>query len=858
MAYSGIQMFMDKLNQLINCDDIPSINNPEIISERPQLQLLYEELGSMIQTLFIDQHQELHDHQKVTDLKQRLIDAAEEAEYNVDLFLSGVHIRNTAQDFPLSASEDFKRSLNLDDVRRSLKSVEVEVMSMCIDCMKTDSSPRLNQSAAAAAQSSISRNTLGSKKLMDEIFVGIDRDAEIIRDKLVEDQKKLVVVSIVGMGGIGKTTLATKVFNDGYVKHHFYVRVWVTVSLAYDKRAVLIQILESIDAQLDLETTSDSRLRELVHKHLFGKRYLMVMDDVWQIETWDNLKSFFPHDNNGSRILLTSRFTEVAKHANLDGLTHHLGYLNNERSWELLCQKVFQGNECPKWSIKPGRKIVKHCQGLPLAVVIIAGVLAREAWSEKFWEKIAERTGSYIVSDQNGCLETLGLSYNHLPLHLRECFLYLGGFPEDHKFKVKRLIWLWVAEGFIQKDENRRLEDIGEGYLMDLVDRNLVIVDWWKLDGSVKVCKVHDLVRELCLKKAKEEQFILKTKTSQLDQVKKRPYKVERMFTNNGIMVPSAQNCRSVLISGKKGFLVEDIAKQFRSFVLLRVLKLQNCRLNDFPKGIELLVHLRYLEIWKESEGFPSSICDLWGLQTLIYITGEYSVDLPSNISNLVNLRHLRGGTISLPSIEKPMNLQTISYISLGEGVENFQKCFPNIKELRCRTCSDEQNDFKSLTFLERLLLVSDLNRPVERITFPSSLKKLTLGTCYLPWSEMSIIQSLPNLQVLELYCLAFEGRYWNTNGQEFPQLKVLHLEWLNIKVWEAYSRSFPCLRRLQFKWCLELEEIPLEVGDIPTLELIQIQGCRETVTESARRIEEEQGDLGNFHLKIDIMEVDR
>ncbi|XP_022025247.1 putative late blight resistance protein homolog R1B-16 [Helianthus annuus] len=856
MAYAGIQMFMDKLNQLINCDDIPSINNPEIMSERPQLQLLYEELGSMIQTLFIDQHQDLHDLQKVGDLKKRFIDAAEEAQYNVDLFLSGVHIRNTTKDFP--TSEDFSPSLNLDDVRRSLKSVEVELMSMIMDNMKVGSSRRRERTLNQSAPVSISRNSLGSKKLLDEIFVGIDRDAELIRDKLVEDQKKLNVVSIVGMGGIGKTTLATKVFNDGYVRHHFHVRVWVTVSQTYDKRAVLIQILESICAPLDLEKTSDSRLRELVHKHLFGKRYLMVMDDVWQIETWDNLKSFFPHDNNRSRILLTSRLTEVAKHANLDGLTHHLGYLNNERSWELLCQKVFQGNECPEWSIKRGMQIVEHCQGLPLAVVVIAGVLAREAWSEKFWEEIAKRTGSYIVGDQNGCMETLGLSYNHLPLHLRECFLYLGGFPEDFKFEVKRLMWLWVAEGFIQKDGNRRLEDIGEGYLMDLVDRNLVIVDRWKSVGSVKACKVHDLVRELCLKKAKEERFILKTNTSQLDQVKKRPYKVECMFTNNGIMVPSAENCRSVLIFGKKGFLVEDIAKQFRSFVLLRVLKLHKCRLNDFPKAIKLLVHLRYLEIWKESEGFPSSICNLWGLQTLIYVTEEYSVDLPSNISNLVNLRHLRGQVISLPSIEKPMNLQTISYISLGEGVANFQKCFPNIKEHTCCTCSDEQNDFKSLTFLEKLSLVGDFERRVERITFPTSLKTLTLEKCRLPWSEMSIIQSLPNLQHLKLHPHAFEGSCWNTNGQEFPQLKLLNLEWLNIKVWEAYSESFPCLRQLQITNCRNLEEIPLEIGEIPTLELIQIRGCRDSVIESVRRIEEEQGDLGNYDLKIDIIERER
>ncbi|KAJ0826557.1 putative P-loop containing nucleoside triphosphate hydrolase [Helianthus annuus] len=215
------------------------------------------------------------------------------------------------------------------------------------------------------------------------------------------------------------------------------------VSQTYDKHGVLIQILESIHAQLDLEKTNDSQLRELVHRHLFGKRYLIVIDDIWHIQTWDKLKVFFPHDNSGSRILLT-RF------------------------------------------------------------------LAKEEWSEEFWKEIADKTGSYIAGDQNGCMETLALSYNHLPLHLRECFLYLGGFLEDYEIKVRKLIRLWMAEGFIHQARDRSLEDIAESYLMDLIDRSLVTVEERKkLNGAAKTCKLHDLVRELCLKKAKEEQFIL-------------------------------------------------------------------------------------------------------------------------------------------------------------------------------------------------------------------------------------------------------------------------------------------------------------------------------------------------------------
>ncbi|KAL8267898.1 hypothetical protein R6Q59_001696 [Mikania micrantha] len=658
---------------------------------------------------------------------------------------------------------------------------------------------KLNQSAAAP------RISQGSKKIPDEmIIVGIDDDAKLIKDKLMEDRKKLDVVSVVGMGGIGKTTLATKVFNDSYVKYHFHVRVWVTVSQTYDKRHVLIQILESICGQLDLGDATDSRLCELVHKQLMVKRYFIVIDDIWHIETWDNLKLFFPHDDNGSRILLTSRLTEVAMHANSDGLIHQLGYWNKEKGWELLCKKVLQGNDCPEWLIRPGMQIVENCKGLPLAVAVIAGFLEKESLSEKFWVEIAYKTGSYIVDDHNGSImESLALSYNHLPLHLRECFLYLGGFPEDYKFKVRWLVLLWIAEGFIQEDGNKSLEDIAEGYLMDLIGRNLVTVAHRSnCNGGVKACKVHDLVRELCLRKAKEDGFILQTG---------------------------------------------------------RVLDLHTCLLKNFPKGVELLVHLRYLAIWKTTEGFPSSICKLWGLQTLIYtIYPIKNVVLPNNISDLVNLRHLLSYYPSrypskeyfiLPSIEKPMNLQTFSDVELGDGVD-FQTCFPYVKELGCM--NTEKNNFKFPTYLEKLNLDS---HGIEHIALPATLKVLTLENNRLPWSKMSIIQSLPNLQVLKLHYKAFEGSCWNTDEHRFERLSFLRLECLDIKMWKAYSTSFPCLKQLEIESCKGLEEIPLEIGEIPTLELIKITHCRQSVGEYVKRIQEDQRYFGNYDLKIDILE---
>ncbi|PWA37240.1 NB-ARC domains-containing protein [Artemisia annua] len=302
---------------------------------------------------------------------------------------------------------------------------------------------------------------IGSKKLFDEIVVGLDHHVEVIRDKLVEDQKQLDVVSIVGMGGIGKTTLATKVFNDRFITYHFGIRAWVTVSQRYKKRDVLIQILASLGVEVDIENTNDFKLREMLHKSLKGQRYLIVIDDIWSKEAWDNLK------------------------------------------------------------------------GRPLSVVVIAGLLAKEPENIDLWKTISCSVASYIAGDENKHMETLVLSYNHLPPHLKECFLYLGGFPEDFKFYAQRVIRLWVAEGFIQEAENQSFEDIGEAYLMDLVGRNLVIVAERTFNGDISFL-VHDLVREMCLKKALEERFFLKINSaaSYAHSEVITSYKIRRLFTH--------------------------------------------------------------------------------------------------------------------------------------------------------------------------------------------------------------------------------------------------------------------------------------------------------------------------------------
>ncbi|KAJ9552086.1 hypothetical protein OSB04_016131 [Centaurea solstitialis] len=893
MVYADLRMFMNNLKKLIHGNHHPLFNNsPKILSKRPQFQLLYQELDSIIQILFSiheDHHHQHHELEKVRDLKKRLKDAAEEAEDSIDLFLYALHFINSGvslspgSDVPktflnrflsallfrnsrLTITTDLsKTSLDLKKVLKSIKSIKVELKEIN---MKMDPSSRIAhvKTQPVAAGTSDTRNPLRAKKPSKDIVVGLDRDVEIIWDKLTDDTKQLGIVSIVGMGGLGKTTLATKLFNDPFIKHHFHISAWATVSQTYIKRDFLIQILTSIGVQEDLEDTSDSQLRGKLHQKLMGRRYLIVIDDLWNIEDRDELLSFFHDENTRSRILLTTRLSDVALHEKPHEFLHPLHSLTEEESWELLKQKVFHGADCPEGLIKPARKIARKCQGLPLSVVVMAGVLSTT--NTDLWEKIACSVDSYMIGNQKGCMETLALSYHHLPHHLRECFLYLGGFPEDHWFNVKRLTWLWVAEGFIEEARNQSFEVTAKAYLMDLIDRNLVTVAERTFMGDVKACKLHDLLRELCIQKAKEEEFFLKIDGFPLPNTQRR-----RVFADRDIYIryfprPPTPCMRSFLCFHKL-YSLYGTAENFYSLVLLRVLDLQMSKLSFFPRLSQSLVHLRYLAIWT-SNPFPSSICNLWSLQTLIIKFSSVCVAyLPGNISNMVNLRHLWSNTkLILPSIGKSMNLESISSVRLRNGLDNIGRYFPNIKKLEYTLASGEERHFEHLPYLENLKLSSEhplrfiTSKPqeslVNRIWFPTSMKKLTLARCGLPWSDMLVIHALPNLEVLKLIDNAFQGSQWDACEQQFRQLKFLRLEELNIEHWEAYSASFPCLRRLALWDCNNLKGVPLQIGDILTLELIETnKGIPSAVMESVKRILREQRDDGNTLLKIIVGEME-
>ncbi|KAL0384893.1 UNVERIFIED_CONTAM: putative late blight resistance proteinR1A-10 [Sesamum radiatum] len=739
-----------------------------------------------------------------------------------------------------------------------------------------EEAPGAGESGAAGSSRSVANN--------QSVPVGLDEDLLHLKDRLTGFSSNLDIISIVGMGGIGKTTLARNLYNDRLIEDRFDARAWVVVSQNYHVQELLTILVNSTRQDgFEVHNKSVEELAIRLHKNLKGRRYLIVMDDVWDVKAWDDVKRYFPDDNNSSRIILTTRQSEVAIYPNPQSPIHQMTLLSPKSSWDLLRATIFGQDDCPYALEKIGWKIAENCKGLPLAIVVIGGLLSRDK-KEEDWKQVSRDVKSAIASnDGDQFMQILSLSYNSLPHHLKACFLYMGLFPEDYEIFVSQLIMLWIAEGFIKPLPIESLEQLAKDYLSDLINRSLIEVRRRKHNGEIKTLIIHDMLRELCLKKAEDEKF-LQIVNSDCHVFQQGRNNHRRVSVHNGILHPITvddQHHRSLLYFCD-GYSNNRLVFFIVNFRMLKVLDALTIKFNEFPLGILELVHLRYLAFCCRSIlWLPASMCKLWNLQTLVVhrrgfgILGPYNLYLPLNIWTMPKLRHLLfdKGFLPSPFLAKAIlkhlvvleNLQTLS------GVKNFRctkevlEVMPNLKKLGIRYVYDsstewsayEFNNFVHLHKLETLKCIFIAKDNLAReplsinLAFPLNLKKLTLGGSRISWEEMSVIGSLPELEVLKLRDYAFEGALWEPNEGEFTRLKYLLIDRNKLEHWYADSTHFPQLQHLCLNHCFELEAIPTEIGDIGSLEMIELFRCRSTVVASAMLIQEQQQSLGNESFRV-------
>lgn len=711
--------------------------------------------------------------------------------------------------------------------------------------------------------------------------MGFEDEAATLTGYLNEETEQLDVISIIGMPGLGKTTLAGKIFHDPDIQFQFPVRIWVYISQEFTKRDIFLSILKEFTRITeDITQKSDHELADLVAKNLESGKFLLVMDDVWTPSDWDKLLSALPKGNKKGKVLITSRQVEVGRYANRFRDPHLLRFLTHNESWLLLRLEVFGRPEFPSELEDEGNQIAERCSGLPLAIVVIGGILGKKyspsadmRAMKRTWKKVTESFSTYVTKEEK-MEKIILLSYEKLPDHLRECFLYVGVFPEDFEIPAWKLIRMWIAEGLIQRRDNISLEETAESYLEDLINRNLVRADKLKTDGRVKTCRVHDLLRDFCKIEAGKDRdnFFQEIKMSSdggFQPPVSEGHKHRRLCIHSNVSTflsekPSSTSVRSFICFSKDEFSIQsqDISVIPAGFKLLRVLDAKPIKFTKLPTELYQLLHLRYIVLAFNSTKavLPGAFSKLWNIQTLIVDTTSRILDIKVDIMSMMQLRHFKTNA-SANLLTKPgkssrggEQIQTLGTISPESCNEEVFSKARNLKKLGIRgklawLVENKKGSFDSLEKLgnlEKLKLINDIilcseaERQLHELPpaykFPTQLRSLTLCDTSLDWSHMSVLGTLDKLEVLKLKDKAFWGDTWEATAGGFRHLEVLHIGRTNLENWVASHHHFPRLKRLELRNCENLREVPILLADIPSFQVLELHRSNHAA-QSARRI---------------------
>ncbi|RWR76929.1 putative disease resistance protein [Cinnamomum micranthum f. kanehirae] len=672
-------------------------------------------------------------------------------------------------------------------------------------------------------------------------LIGMQESMTTLKKQLLNEEARCCVISIVGMGGLGKTTLAKEVFRD--VKLNFDCHAFIYLSQQYVIRDVLIRIIECVmSLERDETDKSNEYLTERLRDHLSKKRYLVVIDDIWTKEAWDELKLILLDGLNKSRVMLTTRNKEVALHAGLMSQPHYIRLLNEDESWELFHKKIFpKGVICPLELMEIGKKILVKCCGLPLAIVVLGGLLSIRDKTFSAWSKVLDSGTWHLAEDSNQCKEILALSYYDLPRYLKPCFLYLGLFPEDYEIKSKYLIRLWVAEGFIQQRGNEIMEDVAEDYLEELIGRSMIQVARKRSNGTVSKCRIHDLLRDLSMSEARKVNFFgnYADNDTTSSSSSLRRIALHRNVDESEMINRSTATLRSMLcFSDYSTICLSRLL--YRGGRLLRVLHVTRTQENNLLNKIGEEVHLRYLKATGKIRSLPSSANNLSNLQAIILTNSGGT--LPSVIWDLERLRHLYAYQWNIdghPRLSNFRNLQTLC-LNPGSWIEDGLDRLTNLRKLGIsgdvsshhKALSDvieKWSGLRSLSLpysfsvppfvsfahhqnLYKMLLVGRIENLPK---MPLDLAKLTLYESQLQQNAIEILEKLPNLRILILGWDSYCSEKMICSSGGFPRLESLKLDCSNLRYWTVEEGAMKSLKEVELYNRRHLKTLPKQVQDL-------------------------------------------
>ncbi|CAL1379913.1 unnamed protein product [Linum trigynum] len=691
------------------------------------------------------------------------------------------------------------------------------------------------------------------------IVVGREVDQSNIVQLLLNTNREanISVVPIVGMGGLGKTTLAQVVFDDAEVRAHFEIKVWVHVSQRFDVKVILEKMLQSVNggsqAGLGLDIMQ-TRLRESIR----GKRFLFALDDVWEenVQSWEALAKYLTAGAQGSKVLVTTRSTKVAEvggralksvTSGSTVLPYPLEGLSTEDSWDLLLKKA--GGEIPTNPvvIKTGKEILAKCREVPLSVSAIASVLVNCQYPENEWPLFLQKELSDISDEGNSIMPTLQLSYNQLPSHVKDCFLYCKLLPRGSRLDVQRLVLFWIAQGYIKSEE--------EGL-------QCFKVLWWRsffqemeMDdrGNMLKCRMHDLMYDLAASVAGTKivrscnPTILKTLTSKahhLAVLGKDDGCMVADAIDNGDEVSDAKKVRTLL--SDKHFAREECGQILHNFKRLRVLRMP---ITDFDTDgyrqldyIAKLKHLRYLGIrFNLVSNLPNSVTNLLNLEVLDLSEFGNMGGLPEDFGKLIDLKHLLlhpSGAWYLTHMPKGIgelkSLQTLPIFVVGWRRQLF-----GTDEKAIGVGLDELIGLNALRGELAIIYLADAK--FLGIGVYVLKNKLLLLSLVLDWAGPSgmshgstneeeilaiTLHPPPNLKKLEI-CGGYGGVTLPDWLAHLVHLVEIKLEDCKKCEYLPPLHQLPSLKKLQIKYCTLLKGMNFQTGDrFPCLAYLYIGHC--------------------------------
>ncbi|XP_039142376.1 putative disease resistance protein RGA3 [Dioscorea cayenensis subsp. rotundata] len=476
-----------------------------------------------------------------------------------------------------------------------------------------------------------------SSSLPEPDIVGWDiRDStkSLVELLISPHEQKCRLFAIVGMGGIGKTTLARQIYNDSKINDHFLLHSWIWVSKSSTSTTDLLkEIIRNVGDSYG-ESMTIAELQKILSKVLHEKSLFLVLDDVWDANVWIELiESLLQIATKKCRVLVTTRDRNTAMKMRAAHI-HNVNKLSLDFGWELLCKKVFTNNEVSDMQrLKDiGMQIVEKCDGLPVAIKAIAGVLLTKDRNKREWENVLNSDAWTITGLPEELRGALYLSYDTLPSALKQCFLYCS--LQRHEFQREEVIHEWIAEGFIKPSGNASMEDIAKDYYMELIRRSFLQPNLDYVDMSE--CTMHDLLRGLAQALAGNENFLGDPQDARNTNSIKKVRRLTVSSERDNVIIEHLDSLRRLSLLTPPNLNTSVIG----SLKHLRLLILNGDRIENIPDSIGDLVHLRLLDLYNTRIcELPEFLGNLINLQSLVLSYCESLHILPRSITKLCSLR---------------------------------------------------------------------------------------------------------------------------------------------------------------------------------------------------------------------------